>query len=478
MKKKRSISDNEVSLIKAMIARGMKNKDIQFFFNRPDRPVNSGRISQIRIGKYSDCAMLGAANAEELDAFLAGFTPKSVSVSVAVPSEKAPFIDQDLASHAILKTMFAEDEKGIWRFRHGESDRHECKESFGFKHPDKWLRAVAALANNKGGYVVFGVRDKTVVNDKIEEDSYKVIGLDNAEFKNADPVEFTKRLKAAFDPTPLVETVCLNIGEQEIGVMCVYQHAARPIISIRNEGQLVKEGEIYFRYPGQSSRIKYSDLRAILDERDRVAREQIMPMVEKLLSLGPRDAMIADLASGTLADGKQSFVIGEDLLNKIKFIREGEFAEKEGASTLRLVGDVQPIDASGSIIRKGFATPADLIRDFLEENSPYDPKEYIRCAVEVSNGAWLPMHYYAEKAELDRKALAAFIMGTNAPPKRRQLFADRASGKCSAYQKVGGAGTILLKQLMDGVLPNVQTEEDAVAVARAVTALEKEPKSA
>ena len=44
--KGRSVTDQEIALIKAMIARGMKNKDIQFFFNRPDRPVNSGRISQ------------------------------------------------------------------------------------------------------------------------------------------------------------------------------------------------------------------------------------------------------------------------------------------------------------------------------------------------------------------------------------------------------------------------------------------------
>jgi hypothetical protein len=35
--------------VKAMLARGMKNKDIQFFFNRPDRAVNSGRISTIRV---------------------------------------------------------------------------------------------------------------------------------------------------------------------------------------------------------------------------------------------------------------------------------------------------------------------------------------------------------------------------------------------------------------------------------------------
>ena len=54
---KRSVTDTEIGLIKAMLARGMKNRDIQFYFNRQDRPVNSGRITQIRGGTYgTECA--------------------------------------------------------------------------------------------------------------------------------------------------------------------------------------------------------------------------------------------------------------------------------------------------------------------------------------------------------------------------------------------------------------------------------------
>ena len=49
---KRSITDEEIGLIKAMLARGMANKDIQFYFNRQDRAVNSGRITGIRDRSY------------------------------------------------------------------------------------------------------------------------------------------------------------------------------------------------------------------------------------------------------------------------------------------------------------------------------------------------------------------------------------------------------------------------------------------
>lgn len=66
----RSITDEEIALIKAMLSRGMANKDIQFYFNRPTRAVNSGRITEIGEGSYSDSNDIPAASEDELDDFL------------------------------------------------------------------------------------------------------------------------------------------------------------------------------------------------------------------------------------------------------------------------------------------------------------------------------------------------------------------------------------------------------------------------
>nr|MCB7500582.1 hypothetical protein [Enterobacter roggenkampii] len=74
---KRSVSDEEVGLIRAMLARGMKNQVIQFYFNRQDRPVNSGRITGIRQNTYG--AGIPAATDDVLDKFLASFEPGSVT---------------------------------------------------------------------------------------------------------------------------------------------------------------------------------------------------------------------------------------------------------------------------------------------------------------------------------------------------------------------------------------------------------------
>lgn len=212
-----------------------------------------------------------------------------------------------------------------------------------------------------------------------------------------------------FDPTPRVDISTANIMGFKVGVIYVYKHPSRPVIATRSDGT-VREGDIFYRYPGQSTRIKYSDLRTMLDERDRQAREQILPMVERLLSLGPKNAMVADLVSGKISDEQNSILIGEELLDRINFIKQGEFVEKEGAPTLKIVGDVHAVDSYGAVVHQAYVTPSDLIEVFLNLSSPFDPKDYIRCAVEGGNGAWLPMHYYAKEAKLDKQELADFIM--------------------------------------------------------------------
>ncbi|MGA1871494.1 MAG: hypothetical protein ACMUJM_23450 [bacterium] len=44
-------------------------------------------------------------------------------------------------------------------------------------------------------------------------------------------------------------------------------------------------------------------------------------------------------------------MIDENLIDKIKFVKEGDFIQKEGETTLKLVGDVVPIDKV-EVVRK------------------------------------------------------------------------------------------------------------------------------
>jgi hypothetical protein len=52
MAKQRNLSDAEIAIVKAMLRKGWRNDVIHFYFNKPDRLISSGRITQIKKGKY------------------------------------------------------------------------------------------------------------------------------------------------------------------------------------------------------------------------------------------------------------------------------------------------------------------------------------------------------------------------------------------------------------------------------------------
>lgn len=186
---KRSITNEEIALIKAMRNRGMRNSAIQFYFNRPDRQVNSGRITNIADGSYSDSASIAVADDTTLDTFLTGFQQGLITLS-AVPAPTVPILPPAPPGPLHPETiaaLFKADQDGTWRFCPGETDEHECKASFRLRNPSAWLRAVASLANNRGGYILFGVHDKDVTQTDAIDKSFTVIGLNTAEFVNLDP---------------------------------------------------------------------------------------------------------------------------------------------------------------------------------------------------------------------------------------------------------------------------------------------------
>jgi len=447
---KRTITDDEIGLIKAMQKRGMANKDIQFFFNRPGRAVNSGRITDIGKGTYSNSASIPCASDAALDAFLAAFSGGEVGAQIQVPA--APPLPQPLSpvDPAVINALLSEGNDGVWRLNHGEADDLECKANFGFKHAHNWIRAIAALANNRGGYVLFGVADKGTKGGGGEDLSHAIVGLASNDFETADPADITNKLRACLDPTPRIQIRTHTIGGKTLGVIHVEQHPSRPVIATKTDGDKVKEGDIFFRYPGQSIRIKYSDLRAILDGRDAAARREIMPAVERLLALGPKRALIADLEAGTLDGGGRLITIDPELVKQIEFVREGDFNQSDGAPALRLVGDVVAATASGKIESRGVVTDKILLKNFLARETLANPKEYIRFATEGAHAAWLPIFFFANAAKLGRAELEEFVASLDGAKARKDRVIKRIRGEVSAYERYTGTPAATLKKLLAG----------------------------
>lgn len=450
------ITNNEIALIKAMMKRGMKIADMQFYFNRQERPVNTGRFADIRAGRYGRSAEIAAASDEELQTFLDDHAAGRIQTEAGKPDPLAP---------ATLKALFENIRKGTWRLLGNETDRVECKETF---HPrGNWLRAMAALANNQGGYILFGVRD----NDA-EAGQLVVVGMRDDLLFTTDPLVLTRRIRSTFDPTPAFQVGRVKFGKKVVGVIHVDQHPARPVVATKQDGD-VAEGDIYYRYPGQSLKIKYSDLRTLLDERDARVRAELQPMLNRLIQLGPGRAMVADLAANELTDGRRTIRIDKELAEKLTFIKEGHFVEKAGAPALRLVGDVH-VGAGEPAIKKGIVNRGEMLADFIDDTSRADPVDYLRFAIEMSNGEWLPVRHFARLAGMDDARLMAFIDESGGRQANKKTFRNRVTDADAAFQQAAGVPAAWLAKLIAGDEVHPSNAKEAGEIGRALQGIDDE----
>lgn len=459
---KRSINDDEIGLIKAMLRMGMKNKDIQFYFNRQDRAVNSGRITGIRDRSYGP--EVPTASEDEAKAFMASFTPSGIMSPLFVAALGTPEAT-DPMSDMLLRSFFAKGNDGIWLCTAGETDEFECKENFNLRGFGKPLKTIAGFANHRGGYLFFGVRDKP--------DNFTVSGLKDDRFTDTDQNKFSQTIRTSLEPTPRFRVATLKLDALTVGVIHVEAHSSKPVIAGKTEGELI-EGFIYYRYSGETRPICYADLRSILDERDRQSRESIMPMVQRLLELGPQDAMVANLADGQLESGQRSILIDPKSLEQIKFIREGEFDEVGGAPTLRVIGDALTVPAEilspVRTVREEVTVDA-ILRNFINRTPVEQPLSYFK-QVSHEQGYTLPIFYYLHLAGQSRKEAAATLRSyKNARENSRVEITKLLNSKRTLHSKLGSTRGATFNRIYNDPETTIETVRQAKDVCSALTGM-------
>lgn len=108
------------------------------------------------------------------------------------------------------------------------------------------------------------------------------------------------KVKAHLAPTPSVTAKgVVDFEGRTVGFLRVERHPNRPVIVYR-DGDGLSEGDILYRYAGQSSRIKFADLRAMLEERDRRAQVELAKAAGALADVGTANAIILDTDRNTL----------------------------------------------------------------------------------------------------------------------------------------------------------------------------------
>lgn len=236
-----------------------------------------------------------------------------------------PF-DDDILSKIFILSPVARNRIGS-----RESTTVEFKESFNQDERNlaSYAKTMASFANNNGGYIVFGIKDKP----------RELVGIKRDKFDAFDPAVFSTRLNHHIQPSLAWDTHIYDWKGLSFGIIYTYSSAEKPVIAVKNAGE-IQEGDIFFRYNGKSEKIRYPELNQIIDQRIKEQNEAWRRVVEKTASVGPVNAAVMDTVEGTITGAGGMLVIDDGLAKKLKFIKEGEFSEKSGSPTLKLVGDL------------------------------------------------------------------------------------------------------------------------------------------
>lgn len=318
-------------------------------------------------------------------------------------------------SHQRLEKLF-KVYAGSDRLMARESGTLELKQSFDWNNKENTARTMAGFANADGGYLVFGVGDKP----------RKLIGLSNNRFENIDPSDITQYLNEAFAPEIDWSPHLHNIEGRKFGIIYVRKSVIRPVVCTRN-GTDISAAAIYFRYRGRTEKIRYPELRRILDEQRQREQDSWVGLLAKIARVGVKNAAVFDLQSGIVSGRSGSFVIDSSILPKLTFIREGEFKERGGAPAVRIIGRAEVVDKnliqptktlSKTIAMRG----PEIVHDFLDERKISDPKLYIAQICYESSG-FFPVYYYLKQAGMSLANAKEFVehVQSRSPAKQRLL---------------------------------------------------------
>lgn len=388
MSKSTSITDYEIGIIKALINMGVPNQEILGYINyyRGDvkKHINSGRILDIKQGRIGK--EIQALSEREAQDFLKKYNTSNFKTDVEV---------DDLLSHTDLMLHIKESEK------------IEFKKSFhGFKNWEKVLKPIQGMANNCGGYIFFGIEEKDEANESHE--GGKILGLEEKQigYFKVDPRDISSHLNSFFHEEVKIERFEREIEGKKICILKVYESDNKPIIN--------KNGEIFYCYNGQVTKIQKLDLVRILQQQQE--KNTILTLskhLETILKNGIENSAILNIQTGNVSRKSGNFLIEEKLLKSVQFIKEGHFVENDGAPALILKGEVKPIDSVGTFapvhIPKSI-NEAEIYRCFFEqcEINPQEAKEYLKAIAE-DQALWSQIRYFMKKANLStEKALDLF----------------------------------------------------------------------
>lgn len=191
-------------------------------------------------------------------------------------------------------------------------------------------------------------------------------------------------------------------------------------------------------------------------------------LFKNAMQFKPDSALILDLQSGTLDANNHSILIDENIIDRLKFIKEGEFTEKEGAPTLKLIGSIKDTVQTHSakiverIVPEPIAITTEQLMEAFINQTCEKPTEYLKqfCYESASH---LPIWYFILRSRMSIEEISSFWKSLNDVKKatRDNLLYRLYNDKVDTYK----FGTLI--DIEDDVeLSNIQTFDKFVEDTR------------
>jgi hypothetical protein len=444
----RGLQDWEIALIKRMMAEDYARDKMHAYFNRPERTLTPAAFSEIKLGKFG--GHVPPASTEELARFVENYS-KSPSAAESDPIGRATLAKLLMTDAGALKVS--------------EDDQLEFKASFSFAENtfSKIARAMAALANHRGGYILCG----------IEDGSGKVRGLAASEPFGCDLARWAQILRGCLMPVPMFERLIMEVDGKLVGVVYVEAAENKPVIATKTFGDKVKDGAVYFRYPGQSRTIGYGEMASLLADRDRRSQRSLLNHLNIFAERAPEDLALIDLKEGRLVDPSNPISLSPDIISRLNLIKQGEFVEQGGAPAVRLIADATAAaEPRTPEIVRGFVSDAALMKNFAKRLPVAEPGQYFLAAINSSSD-WLPMFRWMREAGISKEQAVTLIEAEALTPAKRGRALDRLHGRRSAYAAEAPNVRLLRDRLLALEALEIQSATDLRRIMPAIRAVKE-----
>ena len=131
-----------------------------------------------------------------------------------------------------------------------------------------------------------------------------------------DEAKITEYLNNVFSPEIIFEKFTIKVQTKTIGILFTYQSKNKPVVCLKN-GSTLKESDIYYRYNARSERIKYPELKRLLNDIKEEERKSWMEHFEKISKIGPTNTAIMDTVGGKITGKSGTLIIDKKLIPKL-----------------------------------------------------------------------------------------------------------------------------------------------------------------